>query len=577
MMVADGRSEKEKQNEGMMVLAEAQQKMADYALTLELLGDLVRDPLEEKIIDGVFQLFTAIFALEKMIYIPFENGESREAQVYPGGVPDDAEIEKILSREDGEYDLGMQERGFRLQIRHQSETLGVLWIDHIAFPEYWEHYLELAFNIVRVCGLAIQNARTYRQFRQAEESARINLALQRLRNEVLQMESEESWDHVVLCFYEELKKLVDFNACSINLVDLEKDEMRAHALNPEKGLVQNFRKPIPPGVVRAIESGQVVYRPNRGDVFFVDTAPFPFPENVHSILDVPFAGGTVAINSTEENGFDERDIEIVERCASVLSQAHRRLEDLKGMALQEQHLRRAQHLALVEQLATGVAHEINNPLTLVLGYSKLLLKGEMEKEMRERVEAIYEGGMRATSIAQRLLTFSQQQKDGKREANLSDVVRESLDLVRYELAADRVQLAEELEENLPLASMHTGQVQQVVLNLVQNSRDAILEGGEGGRILVRTRSREDRVVLEVEDDGPGIPEKLNERIFEPFFTTREVGKGAGLGLSVCQSIVRENGGWLWSVLRDKGALLVMELPVISDGKPAVESGANKKQ
>jgi len=510
-----------------------------------------------------------------MIYIPFENGESGETLVYPDGVPDGAEIEEILSREDGEYALGGQERGFRLQIRHQGESLGVLWIDHIAFPEYWEHYLGLAFNIVRVCGLAIQNARTYRKFRQAEERARINLALQRLRNEVLQMESKENWDHVVLCFYEELKKVVDFNACSINLVDLQKNEMRAHALSPEKGLVQNFRKPVPPGVLSAIESGQVVYRASRRDAFFVDTAPVLFPENVHSILDVPFAGGTVAINSTEENGFDERDIEIVERCASVLSQAHRRLEDLKGMALQEQHLRRAQHLALVDQLATGVAHEINNPLTLVVGYSKLLLKGEMEEGMREKVESIYEGGMRASSIAQRLLTFSRQQKNGKREADLSDVVRESLDLVRYQLAADRVQLVEELEENLPLASMHTGQVQQVVLNLVQNSRGAILEGGEGGRVLVRTRFREDRVVLEVEDDGPGIPEKLNEKIFEPFFTTREVGKGAGLGLSVCQSIVREHGGWLWSVVRDKGALLVMELPVSSNGISSVESGEEK--
>ena len=163
--------------------------------------------------------------------------------------------------------------------------------------------------------------------KQEEEATQVNLALQRVRNEVLQMDTEESWDRVILSFHEELKGLVDFNACSINLVDLLENRMTAHAVNPEKGgLVRNFREPVPPAVAKALESGQYEYRRTRRDPLFVD--PVSTMPGVHSIIDVPFVGGTLAVNSTQENAFSERDIHVLEQFSQVMSEAHRRLQDV---------------------------------------------------------------------------------------------------------------------------------------------------------------------------------------------------------------------------------------------------------
>ena len=229
-------------------------------------------------------------------------------------------------------------------------------------------------------------------------------------------------------------------------------------------------------------------------------------------------------------------------------------------SLDEEQLRKAQQLKMVDQLAVGVAHEINNPLTLVIGYARLLLRESPTPEVRQRAETIYEAGLRAESIVRRLLNFSQQQQAGQRMLELNDLVRQTLELVRYQFEAHHLQLVDELEEGLPQVKGHPGQLQQVLLNLMHNSREAILSARDKGRIEVRTRAREGRVVLEVEDDGPGIAEEIRERVFEPFFTTHGVGQGTGLGLSVCRGIAAEHGGLLRGEPRPAGACLVLELP-----------------
>jgi len=394
--------------------------------------------------------------------------------------------------------------------------------------------------------------------KQAEETIRINLALQQVRNEILQMEREEDWQKVVLIFHKKLKELVACNACSINLVDSQTDSMKAYAVGPRKGLQQNFRDQVPHPVRKAMETGTYVYRRNRKEALFADNVPLP-PE-VNSVIDVPFAGGTVAINSMEEDAFSEGDIQILQPFANVISAAHRRLEDLKALALREQHLRQTQRLKMIDQLATGVAHEINNPLTLVIGFARLLLKHKLAPGIRERVEAIHEGGTRVAAIVERLLRFSRVQKGYKQLLDLNVVVCETLALVRYPFETEHVQLIEKLEENLPPVEAHPGQIQQVILNLVQNSRDAILSGRQPGTVKVRTRTRGDWVMLEVADDGPGIPEEIQERIFEPFFTTQDVGEGTGLGLSVCHGMVQDHGGHLRVEPQEKGACLLLELP-----------------
>jgi signal transduction histidine kinase len=148
----------------------------------------------------------------------------------------------------------------------------------------------------------------------------------------------------------------------------------------------------------------------------------------------------------------------------------------------------------------------------------------------------------------------------KKQTDLNQLVREVALLLRRQLAHKQVQLVEELQGGLPAVEANGGQLQQLLINLVHNGRDAILAASKAGCIHIRTRIQGDGVVLEVEDDGPGIPEGIRERVFEPFFTTKEKGAGTGLGLSVCRAIAQEHGGRLRLGVSATGTRVILELP-----------------
>ncbi len=148
----------------------------------------------------------------------------------------------------------------------------------------------------------------------------------------------------------------------------------------------------------------------------------------------------------------------------------------------------------------------------------------------------------------------------KRQTDLNQLVREVALLLRRQLAHKQVQLIEDLQDGLPAVEANGGQLQQLLINLVHNGRDAILAGNNTGRVWIRTRVQGDGVVLEVEDEGAGIPEGIRERVFEPFFTTKEKGAGTGLGLSVCRAIAQEHGGRLRLGASAVGTRMILELP-----------------
>jgi len=237
-----------------------------------------------------------------------------------------------------------------------------------------------------------------------------------------------------------------------------------------------------------------------------------------------------------------------------------RLVDLELLRDKEAELRRIQRLQVAGKLTAEIAHEINNPLSVVIGESSLLMdEKELDPMVVEGVEAIYKAGLQARDISERLLNFVRGQKVQKEWINFNRLVQESVVLVRRTLQNERIEIVEELAPNLPWIEAHLGQLQQVALNLIQNSRDATRE--HGGRIVLRTLVRQGWAVFEVEDDGPGIPLDIREHVFEPFFTTKSDGEGTGLGLSVCMGIARDHGGRLMVADCDEGARIVLELPV----------------
>ncbi|MBI5241410.1 MAG: hypothetical protein HY926_13135 [Elusimicrobia bacterium] len=225
----------------------------------------------------------------------------------------------------------------------------------------------------------------------------------------------------------------------------------------------------------------------------------------------------------------------------------------------EAKLAQSEKLSLVGQLAAGIAHEINNPLGSILGFAQaaaLRLKGE--GPLAEPLAAIEEEARRCRRLVQDLLAFSRQDGPRLEDVVLDEVVAGVLGMVAAQARLKSVSLTSELTLRAKVRADRS-QIQQVVVNLCSNALDAL---AAGGRLTVRTRSRDGRALIEVEDTGPGIAPELRERIFEPFFTTKEPGRGTGLGLALVHQIVRRHEGAITvSSEPGKGSVFTVSLPL----------------
>ena len=223
-----------------------------------------------------------------------------------------------------------------------------------------------------------------------------------------------------------------------------------------------------------------------------------------------------------------------ETALKALSQS---LEQLKATQAQ---LIQVAKLAAVGELAAGVAHEINNPLTSVLGYAEWLIENvPADSPFRGDLETIAKQARRTRDIVRNLLDFARQSKAQQQPTDINQVVQQTLDLIRQHVEKSQVVIEEEYAPHLAPLSLDGGQIKQVFLNLVTNAIQAM---PQGGRLRVNTAQMGDEVVVAVSDSGMGIPPEALDRIFDPFFTTKPVGQGTGLGLSVSLGIVREHSG-----------------------------------
>jgi two-component system NtrC family sensor kinase len=210
----------------------------------------------------------------------------------------------------------------------------------------------------------------------------------------------------------------------------------------------------------------------------------------------------------------------------------------------EMHLRlmESDRLAAVGELVAGVAHEVNNPLSSISAFSQLLLRdGGLSASQRESVEVIKGETLRASQVVKDLLAFARRSEPRRESVDLNSVVGRTLRMRGYQLSASNVGVELALAPDLPPVIGDPRQLQQVCLNLVTNATQAMATLG-GGSLVVSTRVDEGRVILEMRDTGPGIPEAARQHVFEPFFTTKKEGEGTGLGLSVSYGIVSAHGG-----------------------------------
>jgi PAS domain S-box-containing protein len=238
--------------------------------------------------------------------------------------------------------------------------------------------------------------------------------------------------------------------------------------------------------------------------------------------------------------------------------------DITERKQQNERLMMADRLASVGELAAGTAHELNNPLTSVIGFSQLLMEKNIPDDIREDLQLIHSEAQRAAKVTKNLLTFARKQAPVKQLNQINNIIEDVLKLRAYEHKANGIKIEKHLAPDLPEIMVDYFQMQQVFLNIIINAEYFMTEAHKKGTLTITTKKQNDNVRISFADDGPGIPPENLSRIFNPFFTTKGAGKGTGLGLSICHGIVSEHGGQIYARnQRDKGATIFVELLIDS--------------
>jgi len=238
------------------------------------------------------------------------------------------------------------------------------------------------------------------------------------------------------------------------------------------------------------------------------------------------------------------------------------MTDITDAALMQAKLAHAERMATIGRLVSGVAHEVNNPLAAILGFTDLLLENpQVPENAREDLQIILQETQRTKDIVQDLLSFARQRPVKRELAHINAVLRQTTKLRSYDFVSHGVEVIEEYDENLPAVLGDAQQLQQVFLNLLNNAYDAAEESARRGKIHLKTLHLGDWVEVTIRDNGTGIADV--ERIFDPFFTTKQTGKGTGLGLSICYGIVRAHGGEIqcWNNTDVAGSTFSVRVPV----------------
>ena len=259
--------------------------------------------------------------------------------------------------------------------------------------------------------------------------------------------------------------------------------------------------------------------------------------------------------------------ENVKRSREQLEQTVDTLKSTQAQLIQ------SEKLSGIGEFVAGVAHELNNPLTSVMGFSELLARADTDPQHKRFLEMISKSAQRCHKIVQSLLSFARRRAPERKLSSINELVESAVEFLQYQLRTSNIEVTSRLDAHLPKAMVDPHQIQQVFLNIINNARQAIESHQPKGSIRITTEICGQIGRITFQDNGPGIDEKNLSKVFDPFFTTKEVGKGTGLGLSLSYGMIKEHGGTI--TVRSKageGALFVIELPLA-----AAEESVEKKE
>jgi len=430
-------------------------------------------------------------------------------------------------------------------------------------------------------GVAIHNARLFRETQRRRETAE---ALARMGRELT---SSLEVEHIATIVARGVGELIPALGAALIRCDDDGTLTVLAAHGEEADAVRGNRLVSGEGVVgRAVAQRRAVCTPDLLSDPDITLSP-AMRERVaayryRAAAAVPLVAadrviGAVAVGGEAGRIFTAEELQILQAVAdqAALALENARLyvgarESLDRMRETQAQLVTAGKMTALGQLVSGVAHELNNPLSVIIGYGQLLLHRQIPEPFRRPVELMVQQGDRMAKIVRNLLFFARQRPPERTAVDLNQVIDQTLALRQHQLTLSGIAVERELGE-LPTVTGDGQQLQQVFLNMLLNAEQAIIGAKQGGRITFRSRTTDDgrRVRVEVIDDGPGIPPDVMPHIFEPFFSTKEVGTGTGLGLSVSYGIVEEHAGTLTVTSAPGATVFTVELPV---GVPAAVIG-----
>lgn len=262
--------------------------------------------------------------------------------------------------------------------------------------------------------------------------------------------------------------------------------------------------------------------------------------------------------------------QMTENIQQSRAQIEKTVETLKSTQAQ---LIQSEKLSAVGEFVAGVAHELNNPLAAVVGFAEMLKDNDVDTKNRRYLDMIYKSSQRCQKIVQSLLSFARRHQPERKPMPVNAMVEAVLEMLNYQLRTSNIEVVTQLDPSLPVVLADGHQIQQVLLNVINNARQAMESRQSDGQIKITTETSGESVRIIIRDNGPGISVENLAKIFDPFFTTKQVGQGTGLGLSLCYGIIKEHGGSITPSSRPgEGATFTIELPVFHLAGDAGDAG-----